>query len=343
MANLHKTLGEANLIQTYFAPLTAGAPGAYGLTDDCASLTPPDGQDLILSTDAVIEGIHFLADEDPASIGAKAIAVNVSDVVSKGARPLVYLMNLSFPSQPSQSWLQAFAAGLRSAQFQYGCHLTGGDTDKTTGPLSVSITMVATVAKGQMVRRNGAKPGDIVFVTGPIGDATLGLRLARGENSKMSSGLGPTQISALVARYRRPQPVLNVADILPGHVSAAMDVSDGLLKDFGHLCAASKCGGRLDLAQMPVSDAARTVMSTGNISYVDLATGGEDYVVLGCVAPEKHDALKSVAAKAGVEITMIGQIRPIEEGVQFIDALGQNVSVTQSGWDHFSNQFDVNS
>lgn len=336
MADLHKKRGEVDLIQTYLAPLSSGAPGAFGLRDDCASLTPPDGMDLVLSTDAVISGVHFLADENPAVIAWKALGINVSDIVSKGASPHVYLMNLSLPDFPTEDWLHAFTTGLASAQDTYGCHLTGGDTDKTPGPLSVSITLVGIVPRGQMVRRATAQPGDVVFVTGPIGNATLGLRIAQDEGFAKRAGLSGDNSAALEASFRQPQPDIAVADLLVRYASSAMDVSDGLIKDFHHMCAASDCGGRLDLRRMPVSDAAKVVLHAGGTTRVDLARGGEDYVVLGCAHENSFASLVEAGVEAGITITPIGQMQPIVDGIQVVDETGELDLLHNGGWDHFA-------
>src|SRR5262245_52266792 len=162
--------GEEAIIQGFLAPLAAGFPGAFGLKDDCALLTPEPGTELVLKTDPVAEGVHFLPDDAPGDVAWKALAVNVSDLAAKGATPIGYLMALSFPAPPSSEWLAAFAQGLEQAQRKFGCHLIGGDTDRRPGPITVSITVIGSVPQGGMVRRNTARPGDGVFVSGTLGD-----------------------------------------------------------------------------------------------------------------------------------------------------------------------------
>ena len=174
MSNEHIT-SEADLI-AMLTHLTAGAPGAFGLRDDCACLTPRPGYDLVLKTDPVRAGVHFFPDDPPAAIAWKALAVNVSDLAAKGARPVAYLMALSFPAPPTRTWVTEFARGLGAAQAAFGCHLIGGDTDRSPGPLSIGITVIGEVPLGAMVRRDTARPGDAIYVSGTLGDSGIGLR-----------------------------------------------------------------------------------------------------------------------------------------------------------------------
>ncbi len=177
MSETRRAAGEEALIQTYFAPLAAGLPGAHGLLDDCASLPPRPGEDLIVTTDAIAAGVHFFPDDGPGDIAWKALAVNVSDLVAKGAKPAAYVMALAFPEQPAPAWLKAFSDGLAEAQQAFGILLAGGDTDKRPGPLAINITAFGYVPAGRMVPRATAKAGDAIFVSGTLGDSTLGLRL----------------------------------------------------------------------------------------------------------------------------------------------------------------------
>src|SRR5262245_28082139 len=172
-------LGGEEAIIALLAPLTEGDFGAFGLKDDCALLMPEPGTELVLKTDPIAEGVHFLPDDTPEDIAWKALAVNVSDLAAKGATPIGYLMALSFPGAPSRGWLTAFADGLGQAQGRFGCHLLGGDTDRRPGPLTISITAIGSLPQGQMVRRTTAQSGCTLFVSGTVGDAALGLALAK--------------------------------------------------------------------------------------------------------------------------------------------------------------------
>lgn len=220
--------GEEGII-ALLAPLTRGHAGAFGLKDDCALLTPEPGTDLVLKTDPVAEGVHFLSGDAPRDIAWKALAVNVSDLAAKSATPLGYLMALSFPAAPTAGWMTDFVEGLGMAQARFGCHLLGGDTDRRPGPLTISITIIGSVPRGTMVPRTTAQAGDTLFVSGTIGDAGLGLELAKNAALQAVWGLSDAAADTLRQRYRRPEPRLALAAPLRHYASAAMDVSDGLV------------------------------------------------------------------------------------------------------------------
>jgi thiamine-monophosphate kinase len=326
---------EEAIIGEFWAPLAAGFPGAFGLEDDCAAITPEPGCDLIVTTDAVTAGVHFFPGEDAGAIGWKALAVNVSDLVAKGATPLAYVMSLALPEAPARVWLAAFANGLQRAQRAFGCSLIGGDTDRTPGPLSVSITAFGTVPKGRMVRRSTARPGDAVYVSGTIGDATLGLALRRDPALGQRWGLDAAAIAHLDARCWQPRPPLGLRAALLGHASAAMDISDGLVKDFDRLCRASRAGGEIDAAAVPLSAAARAVVAAGGATLADLITGGEDYEVLAAIAPQQVEKFEAAAAAAGTPVTRIGSIVDGAQGLSVRDGSGRAMAFTRTGWDHF--------
>ncbi len=338
MADARHVGGETDIIQRFLAPLAAGVCGAFQLKDDCAVFTPPQGHDIVLNTDAVVAGVHLFADDDPAAFAWKALAANVSDIVAKGATPEVYLMNLTLPELPSEAWLQAFASGLRAAQEKFGCQLTGGDTDRVPeSPFSVAITMIGHIPSGHVVQRGTAQPGDVVFVSGPIGDAALGLRLVKETDLAAHVGLTDAMRKTFVAAYRQPTPSLQVASVIRDVASAAMDISDGLVKDFTRLVEASGCGGELNLSEMPVSKAARMMLNSGACTHVDLATGGEDYVVLGTVSPANLERLQKNAARQNLTLTPIGHMREASSGLVVRDASGNEINPGSGGWDHFDN------
>lgn len=327
--------GEEALIAEFFAPLSEGFSGAYGLKDDCASIAAPAGHELIVTTDAVIAGVHFLPDDDPAAIGWKALAVNVSDLVAKGAAPLGYVMNLALPAL-DRSWLAAFSSGLQKAQSAFGCNLIGGDTDLTPGPLSVSITAFGTVPAGHMVQRGTAQAGDLVYVSGTIGDAALGLALRRDPQIATRSGLDSAARTYLETRLSRPQPPLGLVAALRACASAAMDVSDGLMKDFDRLCRTSSVAGRLDATLIPLSPPAHKVLSAEETTLADLMSGGEDYEVLATVSPAKAAEFEQLSYGAGIPVTGIGVVTTGPAGAVAIDAQGGIMSFGKLGWDHFS-------
>jgi thiamine-monophosphate kinase len=325
--------GEEAIIQL-LAPLAQGAPGALGLQDDCALLTPAPGTELVLKTDPVAEGVHFLPDDVPEGIAWKALAVNVSDLAAKAARPIGYLMALSFPESPAVAWLTRFASGLRAAQSAFGCHLLGGDTDRRPGPLTISITIVGEVETGRMVRRATARPGDALFVSGTLGDATLGLMLRKDPTLADRWQLSAAEADHLRGRYVRPQPRLGLALALRTSASAAMDVSDGLAKDLGHMCKASGSAARVRLADLPLSPAAAKVLAADSSLGPRIATGGDDYEVLAAVPASNSGAFQSMAAQAAVAVARIG-VMLSGSGTVIEGHDGQPVSLDRAGWDHF--------
>jgi thiamine-monophosphate kinase len=325
--------GEEAIV-ALLAPLAEGAPGALGLKDDCALLTPEPGTELVLKTDPVAEGVHFLTGEAPEDIAWKALAVNVSDLAAKGAQPVGYLMALSFPEAPSHHWLSAFAAGLKEAQTRFGCHLLGGDTDRRPGPLTVSITAIGRVPQGGMVRRTTAQAGCALLVSGTIGDANLGLALAKEPELAAAWGVSPAEGDYLIARYRRPQPRLALAPLLRRYAVAAMDLSDGLVKDTERMLRGSGLAGRLRAADVPLSGPARKVLAREPERLAQLITGGDDYEVLAAVAAAHVADFRAAAGGAGVHVTEIGATSA-GSGLRVDGPDGRSLSLDRPGWDHF--------
>jgi thiamine-monophosphate kinase len=324
-----KLSAEDKLIQRFFAPL-ASHPGALGLSDDAAFITPPPGCDLVLKTDAIIGGVHFFAEDAAQTVAAKALRVNLSDLAAKGAKPLGFLLSLALPAGTSDAWLANFAEGLRSDAVLYGCPLFGGDTDRTPGPITVSIAMVGSVPQGTMVRRAGAKPGDRVFVTGTIGDAALGLAVRKGRDF----GLSEPQRQHLLARYLLPQPRNALAEAVRTNASAAMDVSDGLAGDFAKLCRASQVGASIEAARVPLSEAARAVIAAEPAMLETALTGGDDYEIVCTVPAPRADSFRAAALAAKVAVTEIGVIEA-GEGARFLGSSGQPLAFKRASFSHF--------
>jgi thiamine-monophosphate kinase len=325
--------GEAAIIRV-LAPLAQGFAGAFGLQDDCALITPTPGTELVLKTDPVAEGVHFLPDDAPEDIAWKALAVNVSDLAAKAARPLGYLMALSFPEAPSAAWLSRFAAGLAEAQACFGCHLIGGDTDRRPGPLTIAISIVGEVERGRMVRRGAARAGDAVLVSGTLGDAALGLALRKDPALAAAWGLSPAEVEHLRRRYARPEPRLALAGALRDHASAAMDISDGLAKDLARLGAASGCAARVRLADVPLSPAAAKALAADPSLAQRILAGGDDYEILATVPAARAPAFPAAAATSGIAVAQIG-LMEAGTGIVIEDRSGQPLALDCTGWDHF--------
>ncbi|HEY4044319.1 MAG TPA: thiamine-phosphate kinase [Rhodopila sp.] len=311
---------EFSLIARHFRPLAG--PGALDLRDDAAVLTPPSGRELVLTVDAMVAGVHFLRDDPPALIGRKLLRVNLSDLAAKGAVPLGYLMTVSTPKDTPDAWFAAFAAGLAQDQVTYGVTLLGGDTTSTTGPISLSLTILGHVEPGTALHRFGAQAGDEIWVTGTIGDGALGLAVAQGRL------IDPTGF--LLDRYRLPQPRIGLAPA--GIASAGMDVSDGLVQDLGHLCRASDLSAELLAASVPLSAAAA---AAGPEWLTTCLTGGDDYELLLAVPPSHTTALQQEAGRAGIAVARVGYFHRGPPEVVVRLASGEPLALTREGWSHF--------
>jgi thiamine-monophosphate kinase len=321
--------GEDRLIARFFAPL-ATHPGALGLSDDAAFFGPPPGSDVVLKTDAIIGGVHFFAEDDADMVARKALRVNLSDLAAKGAAPLGFLLSLALPRETGEDWLASFAKGLREDVETYGCPLFGGDTDRTPGPITISVAMIGSVPKGAMVRRAGARPGDRIFVSGTIGDAALGLKLRKGADWK----LGAPQRQHLLSRYLLPQPRLALAGAVRGHASAAMDVSDGLAGDLAKLARVSGVGARVEAACVPLSDGAKAAIAADPALIEVALTGGDDYEIVCAVPPQKVESFRIAAKAVNVPVSDIGEIAG-GEGTVFADAFSKPLAFKNTSFSHF--------
>jgi thiamine-monophosphate kinase len=332
---IDKIDSEEAIIAAFWEPLAKGFPGAFALKDDCALLSPPPGCDLVATTDAVVVGVHVFPDEKPGAIAWKALAVNVSDLIAKGASPLAYLMSLSLPEAPERNWLAEFAQGLSRAQVAFGCRLIGGDTDQAPGPLRVSITALGAVPRGEFVQRATAQLGDLVYVSGTIGDAALGLALRRDPALAGRWKLDAADRAQLESRFCVPAPPVMLAEIVRTYARAAIDISDGLVKDFDRLCRTARVGGRLEAARVPLSSPAAAVVADKHVALEALLTGGEDYEILAAVAPERAADFETAADAAGRPVTRIGVIAEASAGLSVVAPDGRALIFAATGWDHF--------
>jgi thiamine-monophosphate kinase len=321
-------LGEFERIARFFAPL-AGS-GALGLLDDVALIDGPPGKQLVLTTDAIVAGIDYLPDDPPELVARKLLRVNLSDLAAKGATPLGYLLTTILPPACGEEWLAGFAAGLAQDQAEFAITLLGGDSSATTGPATLSLTAIGTVAAGHAILRHGARVGDLLYVSGTIGDAALGLRALRGT----LGGLAAAEHGFLVDRYRLPQPRLALGKHLVGLAHAMLDVSDGLVADLGHLCAVSGMAATLDAALVPLSAATRTALDRDRTLLSLVLGGGDDYELVFAAPVAAETTIAALARSLALPITMIGRITA-GNGVQVVDETGRRIELGASGYRHF--------
>ncbi len=321
--------GEDALIARFFAPHAGEA--ALGLRDDAACFTPPAGSDLVVTTDALVAGVHFFADDPPASIARKALRVNLSDLAAKGARPLGFLLSLALPPGWTEPWLGAFASALGADAQEAGCPLAGGDTVKTPGPLTLSITAFGAVPSGRMAARTGVRPGHRLYVTGTIGDAAIGLRLRQGRGPD----LGAADREFLLRRYLEPEPRLALAPVMAAVAEGGMDVSDGFVGDLTKMLAVSGASARVALDRIPLSGAARAAIALEPDLLTTALTGGDDYEIIAAVAPGNAAAFEAGAASAAVPVAHVGDAVEGDGPPRFLMADGAEFTFARGAYSHF--------
>ncbi len=314
MSRPPSSMGEFDLIARLFAPLTKGAPGAHGLRDDAAFLQVSPGHEMVLTTDTLVAGVHFRIEDAPDLVARKALRVNLSDLAAKGAKPVGFLHALTLNDSITDAYLEKYAAGLATDVAAFACPLLGGDTTSGPGPLTITITALGEVETGKAVLRSGAKVGDILYVTGTIGDGALGLASLMGELQTFA---------ALIDRYHVPQPRLGLG--LSGIASACLDISDGLVADVGHLCRASGVAAVIERAKIPVSIDARAAVAQDQKWWERILAGGDDY--------ELAFTASSAIPETNVSVTAIGRVIA-GNGVTVLDENGESLSLTVTGYRH---------
>jgi thiamine-monophosphate kinase len=324
--------GEDSLIARYFKPI-ATDPGAFGLDDDAAILKAC-GEDIVVTTDAIVEGVHFLPDDPPDTIARKALRVNLSDLAAKGATAAGFVLTLALRNV-DDAWLSGFARGLGEDAAAFACPLLGGDTVSTPGPLMVSITAFGRVGEGRIVHRSGARPGDRLLVTGTIGDAAIGLNVLRGGPVAAALAGDPAARDMLVARYRIPQPRNALAQAVGEYANASMDVSDGLAGDLTKLCAASGVSAVVDVPSIPVSAVAANLLVGGLVGIEAMISGGDDYEILCAVGQTRCLAFVEQARRMGVALTAIGTVVAGAAAPRFLDAQGRELGLKRLSYSHF--------
>jgi len=310
-------------IARHFRPL-AGT-GALDLADDAALFDPPPGLQLVLAAEAMVAGVHFLPDDPPDLVARKLLRTNLSDLAAMGADPLGYLLTVSVPRAAPDAWFAAFAGGLAADQAEFSLKLLGGDTTSTPGPISLSLTILGTVPPGEALRRNGARPGDEVWVSGTIGDGALGLLAAQGRLADPDGFLAD--------RYRLPRPRLALGCGLRGVATACLDVSDGLVQDLGHLCRAGNLAAVIEQQLVPTS-AAAAALGGGHVTRC--LTGGDDYELAFAAPVAQAAAVMAAGQAAGVRVTRIGYFVAGEPAVRVMKADGAQLPLASAGWDHFA-------
>ena len=335
MARGELALDEFGRIARYFAPLAVGEPGALGLLDDAAVLSVGEGERLVVTMDALISSIHFLPSDSPRDIARKALRVNLSDLASMGAVCRYYTLALAIPkswnAEAVEAWLAEFTAGLAADQAQFKISLVGGDSVATDGPLSISITAMGTVNGDAYLPRGGASVGDDIWVSGTIGDAALGLVAL----SEQWPGLDAAAREALITRYRIPEPRLSLGAGLIGHASAAMDVSDGLMQDLGHVARASGLGAQVEFDRVPLSVAGRAVVTLvgEEDARQHVLGGGDDYELLFTAPVTEREAIARISAVQDVPVCRIGCMIDGQDVIA-LDHDGEPIALRRTGYAH---------
>jgi len=313
-------MDEFSFIANLLAPLAAKEKGALGLKDDAAVLTVPRGYELVVTKDALTQGVHFIGNESPDLIARKLLRVNLSDLAAMGACPWGYFLAVMLPESTNEEWLAAFASGLQRDQKEFGVTLMGGDTTRTMGSLSLSLTALGLVPKSKSLKRTGARVGDSIYVSGTIGDGALGLKI--------------TTDRYLLGRYQLPKPRLKLGQALRGIASACIDISDGLMQDLEHVCAASRVGAEIHWKDMPLSKEARAVLASVKNPCEVVLAGGDDYELLFTAPASAKRKLRAIAKATGTPITHIGHVKK-GGGVVALDMNGREIVLEHKGWRHF--------
>ncbi len=322
--------GEFERIARYLAPLAADHPEALGLRDDAALLRPPSSGSYVTTLDTMVEGVHYLPDDPPDRVARKLLRVNLSDLAAMGAAPYGYLLSLCLPQERGDPWLEAFCQGLSTDQEAFGIRLLGGDSVSTKGPTVLSLCAIGLGEEGTLFRRSGAQAGDLLFVSGTIGDGVLGLAVRRQEFLWLAS----EERDDLARRYQLPEPRLALAAALRGIASAAIDVSDGLLADAGHLAETSGVAIEISGPRVPLSKAAESVLAEDPELFPSLLAGGDDYELLFTAPADARQAVLAAAEASATPVAEIGSVAA-SEGVSLLDRAGEPIRVDRKGWAHF--------
>lgn len=325
----HLPMDEFSFIEKYLTPLTFGKAEALSLKDDAAIIPQKPGYDIVISKDAIVEGTHFFKNDSLYDIARKLVRVNISDLAAKGATPYCCFLALILPQNSSEQWFQQFTNGLKDDLQEFGCFLAGGDTTVHNGGLVLTLTVLGYVPTGKTILRSGANDGDLVFVTGTIGDSYLGLETLRGNYKDLSQEAK----KFVQGRYFIPEPRISVGQELLNIASSATDVSDGLLADLENICNSSGVGAEIILDKIPFSPAAVEASNTDNGFFIKAITGGDDYELLFTAPASMQNKIDEISQNTGIEISNIGKIMP-SGGVKLLTENGKEVWIERLGYRH---------
>lgn len=319
--------GEFNLINTYFSSPSNRLDVLLGIGDDCAVVSVPDNKQLAITTDTLVDGVHFPSDTSAADIACKAIAVNLSDLAAMGAQPAWLTLALSLP-QVDEGWLRSFSDSFRQMAEKYNVQLIGGDT--TQGPLSITVQAMGLVDADSLMRRDTARPGDAIYVSGTLGDAAAGLKIAQ-------QGLAVDESRAwLLDRLNCPEPRVALGMKVAEYCSCAIDISDGLAADLGHILEASHCGATVNIDRVPLShQLVEYSINRNEVDWEMVLSGGDDYELCLVVAPENENRLMSIASDVSLPLTRVGVIED-HNSLNIVDQTGAKYLFDHSGYEHFT-------
>ena len=327
-------ISETDFIENYLKPLCT-SKASLNLSDDTALLNTDLSQDIIISKDMSIGGHHFFEDDDPSDIAYKALAVNLSDLAAKGAKPFAYMLGIAFPKSPDETWAKNFTKSLKDVMDQFDLILLGGDTTGTKGPLVISVTIFGKVEKGRMVKRSGAKIGDKVFVSGTLGDAALGFQIRSAAKQVLNWPLNEEEKKCLLKRYLRPTPRCNLSNIIKNHASSSMDLSDGLIADLEKLCTASNTGAVVRFDKLPLSNSAKKVFEAAPNLKTHCLGWGDDYEILATIPENNHESFSKALKETKTPMTYIGDIQSAENGIIYIKENGEELALKGQNFSHF--------
>lgn len=322
-------MSEFGIIEKHFVPLTMGNEGSAGLKDDAAVIDIPDGHELVVTSDTVNEGIHFLEGEVPENIARKALRVNLSDLAAMAATPICYQLNIAFPEKPQDDWLKAFSDALYEDNKAFNIYCSGGDTTSIEGDrLSISITAMGSVPKGKAIRRGGAKDGDTIIITGALGDAALGLKVLQEKHDE-------NFYKNAVARYRVPEPRVGIEDIMRQYVNAAADISDGVLIDCLRIRVACGFGAKIDPEKIEFSWHVQKAIENNVMTIEEAIKGGDDYELILAVSESHVEQVLNRLQEKNLNPFIIGSFSKFASSMSFSNSSSIDIDFSKLGWEHF--------